>query len=338
MAVGRRRLILEVLSFAGALALVIFLMYRARPPTSYEESRVAMGTLVTITVYGANDGAASAAVGSAWREIERVDSLLTRYSRTSEVALLNEAGRAVVDSATATTVARALEIALATEGAFDPTVAPLMDLWKFGEEMALPDHAEIVAALGSVGYARVSADAEGGLVDLGGAQLDLDGIAKGRAVDRAVAALRRGGVESALVDAGGDIGLLGEGPRHGRWRIGIKDPRKEGLLGALKLRAGSVATSGDYQRCGFVDGVRYHHILNPGTGYPARGVLSATVVSDECMVADALATAVFVMGPTRGMSFIESVESVEGVIVSGEEDVENVLISTGLEDAFDAAR
>jgi len=334
---GRRRLFIEVAAFVGALALVLFLMYRARPPLSHEESRVAMGTLVSMTVIGLDEGEASSAMEDAWAEIERVDSLMTRYSDDSGVARLNARGGGRAERPLASVLHVALRVARTTSGAFDPTVAPLVDLWGFGEGMVLPEHADVRAALEMVDYERVRVDTTTLVVDLCGTEVDLDGVAKGYAVDAAVSALESAGVTSALVDAGGDIGLLGRGPRR-KWTIGIKDPRGEGLLGVLRLEGGSVATSGDYQRFGMVDGVRYHHILNPRTGYPARGVLSATVVCDDCVTADALATAVFVMGAVDGMAFIEATPGVEGVIVSGDESVDEVLVSSGLDDVFEDLR
>ena len=334
----RRRLIVEVATFVAVLGLVLFLMFRSRPPASYNDCRVAMGTVVSIAVFGMDDDVASSMVDVAWREIALVESTMTRYSGASEVERLNAHGGGVASRAVVDVVSRALDAAAMSGGAFDPTVGPLSDLWDFRDDMELPEHAALLAALERVGHERVTVDTASLSVELGGAELDLDGIAKGHAVDRAVTALQSMGVPAALVDAGGDIRTVGVGPRRGRWRIGVKDPRDEGLLGVLTLETGSVATSGDYQRCGFVDGVRYHHILSPRTGYPARGVMSATVVCDDCILADALATAVFVMGPSEGMRFIENRDGVEGVIVSGDEETEEVLVSSGLSDRFELAR
>lgn len=336
---GRKRLLVEIVAFFAVLALVFFLTRRARGPESFQESHVAMGTVVSVTVFAAAAETALAAIDVAYDEVRRIEELTTRYSSQSEVARLNARGGGRADPEVVFVLARALAAAEASGGAFDPTVGPLVDLWDFGEDMVLPDHGAILEALGRVGYRAVSVDTVASSVALpGGAAIDLDGIAKGHAVDSAIEALAAMGIESALVDAGGDIRLLGRGPRAGEWLVGIKHPRVEGLVGVLRLEGGSVATSGDYQRCGFVGDDRYHHILNPRTGYPVRGVVSATVTCERCIDADALATAVFVMGPRDGMAFIEATDGVEGVIVSGDNEIEEVLVSSGLVDRFDDAR
>lgn len=335
---ARGRLIAEVVAFAVVLALVVFFTHRARGPQGYEEHRVAMGTLVSVTVFGGDEEAARAAIEIACERMARVERLTTRYSSESEIERLNARGSGKVEPDVARVLSTALEVAGVTGGAFDPTVAPLVELWEFDADMVLPNHSDVLRALARVGFSSVRLDTLACRVDLGGATIDLDGIAKGFAVDRAVLALESMGVESAIVDAGGDIRLLGRAPRGREWRVGVKHPRAEGLLGVLRVRGGSVATSGDYQRCGFVDGVRYHHILNPRTGYPARGVVSVTVVCDRCADADALATAVFVMGATDGLAFVESRPGVECVIACGDEDVEEVFVSSGLEGKFEESR
>ncbi len=335
---SRGRLVAEVVVFVVALALVVFLTKRARGPEAYEEHRVAMGTLVSVTIFGGDEESARAAIGVAFDTMARVEHLTTRYSPGSDVERINASGGGSVDAGVARVVERALEVAETTGGAFDPTVAPLVDLWDFGRDMVLPEHQDILKALERVGYSRVEVDTSASLVTLRGAEIDLDGIAKGYAVDRAIEALREMGVKSAIVDAGGDVRLLGSAPRGGAWRIGVKDPRKEGLLGVIVLDEGSAATSGDYQRCGFVDGVRYHHILNPRTGYPARGVISVTVVCEMCIDADALATAVFVLGPDDGLEFVEATPGVECVIARGDAEVDEILVSSGLVGRFEEAR
>ncbi len=331
----RGRLIVEVVVFVAALAAVFFLTKRAKGPEAYEEHRVAMGTLVSVTVFGHDEESARAAIGVAFDTIDAVEALTTRYSPSSDIGRINADGGGVVDVGVSRLILRALDVAATTDGAFDPTVAPLVDLWDFDTDMVLPDHRDILDALEHVGYASVRVDTATRRVSLGATRLDLDGIAKGYAVDMAVQTLLSVGVESAVVDAGGDIRLLGDSPRGRSWRVGVKNPRGDGLLGVLSLDGGSAATSGDYQRYGIVDGVRYHHILDPHTGYPARGVLSVTIVCERCVDADALATAVFVMGPDNGLRFVEDTPGVECVIASGEDGVEEVLVSSGLSGRFE---
>ena len=336
---SRRRLIIEVVAFAVLLALVFLLSRRAQPPASLGEHRLAMGTLVSVTVFGGTPSDTEPAVSAAFEEIERVEALTTRYGAGSPIAVLNGRGGGPVSVDAGRVIARSLAVSEATAGAFDATVAPLVDAWTFDEDAQLPEHADIQRALERVGYRGVAVDTAAWRVDLAaGAAVDLDGIAKGYAVDRAISVLRGRGIEAAIVDAGGDVGLLGDSPHAGGWRIGVKHPRAEGLLGVLVLDGGSVATSGDYQRCAVIDGVRYHHILDPSTGYPARGVMSVTVAARRCVDADALATAVFVMGARDGLAFVEAAEGVEAVLVVGDERVEEVLVSSGLRDRFEEGR
>ena len=165
--------------------------------------------------------------------------------------------------------------------------------------------------------------------------IDLDGVAKGYAVDRAVAVLESMGIETGVVDAGGDVGFAGTPPGADGWRVGIQHPRQDGLLGVALLDGGGIATSGDYQRYAVVDSIRYHHILDPATGYPSRGVMSVTVATERAVDADALATAVFVLGPDEGLALIERTPGAEAVLVTGDADsVGRVLVSSGLKEKF----
>lgn len=339
MAANRRRLIFELVGLAVVVSLaVVFGSRRPGAPLSVTDHRLMMGTVVTVTVRAEDPDRARAAVDAALAEIARVEALTSRYSATSEIARINALGSAggeiVADPEVVRLIGRSLGIARASGGAFDVTIGPLVDIWPLTEGSTPPDERRILAVLPRTGYERVVVDTARGTLEVApGTAFDLDGVAKGYAVDRAIAVLGALGVGSAVVDAGGDIGLLGEAAGGG-WRVGVKDPRGEGLLGILTLTGGSVATSGDYQRFIIVDGVRYHHILDPSTGRPARGVISATVTAPDALDADALATAVFVLGAEDGMRLVEETDGVEVLIVVGDEDVDGILISAGLEGRF----
>ncbi|MFQ5835694.1 MAG: FAD:protein FMN transferase, partial [bacterium] len=151
-----------------------------------------------------------------------------------------------------------------------------------------------------------------------GMQIDLGGIAKGYAVDRAIESLRKNGIRRALVNAGGDLYALGSGPGKEKWQVGIQDPREEDkLLGIIKVKDVGVATSGDYRRYFTIEGRRFSHIVNPKTGQTVQDVpMSVTVIAPDATTADALATGVFVLGPQKGIELIESLPQVEGMIVS----------------------
>ncbi len=180
-------------------------------------------------------------------------------------------------------------------GAFDLTVGVLAELWGFrSKAYRLPRPEEIGQALRFVGMEKIQ-QANGKLVLPEGVMLDWGGIAKGWAVDQASKALRAAGVKRGFINAGGDLFCWGENPHNQAWRVGIKHPRQPGFLGVLEIRNLAAATSGDYQRYFLVNGVRYHHIFNPKTGWPARGKQSVTVIGPETVLCDCLATALFVL-------------------------------------------
>lgn len=279
----------------------------ARRAQRFTGSEFVMDTLVSVTVYGpqaAENGRA------ALDEFRRLDRLLSAYLPDSDVGRVNAAaGREAVrvSRETAALVALSLKYAALSGGRFDPTVGPLVRLWGVGEgRTEPPSPVEIAAARRLVDYRRVMVDqAEGRLyLPQRGMALDLGGVAKGYAADRAAAALRARGVSSALIDAGGNIVALGTRPGGRPWRIGIRHPRREGqILGVLSVADRAVVTSGDYERFFLHGGRRYHHILDSHTGRPAEGFTSVTIVAPSSTLADLLSTAVFVLGPKDGPAF-----------------------------------
>lgn len=289
------------------------------PEQDLRQSRILLGTLVEIQVPQAN-GAAQAAVAAAFAEIARIEALMSPHVPGSDVARLSLSAEPLEVSAdTATVLTLGLEIAQASQGAFDLTLGRLKDLWDIeGEAPQVPDDEAIAAALGGIGPDALRL--QGRMVDKAAPHLavDLGGIAKGYAIDRAIAILREAGIENASVNAGGDLRLLG---RRGErpWRIGIRHPRSaEELLATLELTDRAVVTSGDYERYFELDGLRYHHLFDPRSGRPARLVRSVTLVADSALLADALATAVFVLGPEAGMKLLSAYPGVEALIVDAQ--------------------
>ena len=341
---NRRRFLGEILALVAVVALILVFSMRWKRdgPPSIDEHRIMMGTIVSIEVFSTDEDAAATAIEAAFDEIARVEALTTRYSPGSEISRINAAAdgasEILVSPELMGIVRRAIGISELSGGAFDATIAPVVDLWVFDEGAVVPSREAIEAALPFVDYRTVVVDTVVGSLRMpSGTAIDLDAIAKGYAVDRAVAVLAEHGVASAIVDAGGDIGFLGESPHEDGWRVGLKHPRGEGLLGVVSLDSGGVATSGDYQRYTMVGDRRYHHVLDPATGYPARGVMSVTVAAETAMDADALATAVFVMGPDHGMWLVEELAAVEAVIITGDDDIEEIMASSGLRGRFHAA-
>ena len=226
----------------------------------------------------------------------------------------------------------AAQVSAWTEGGFDITFGALAEIWKFDHDQdgRVPGAAEIAAHRARVDYRAVVVDDGPGTVRLArpGVHVHLGGIGKGYAVDRAVAMLRGAGLTDFMVQAGGDLyvaGRAGDTP----WRLGIQDPRGTGgePFAVVELTDATFSTSGDYERFFVKDGVRYHHIVDPKTGEPARECRSVTIVAREAVWADGLSTGVFILGPERGMALVERLPDVDAVIVTADN---RVLVSRGL--------
>jgi thiamine biosynthesis lipoprotein len=292
--------------------------------STYKESRIVMGTVVQITVAHSDEALARRAMEKAFGEFERLDRILSSYLSDSEVSLIN--GRAGLEDVRVSgellsLLVQAVEASRETGGAFDVTVGPLVELWQFDAGGKVPAPEDLETALGLVDYRGLDLDVKESTVGLaaGGMKIDLGGIGKGFAVDRAANLLLEEGVENAIIDAGGDLRLLGSRPGKDFWRIGIRHPRDPArLLVSLDLAARAVVTSGDYERFFMAGGKRYHHLLDPATGFPAEECQSVTVVAGDTASADAYATAAFVLGPQRGLELLRRLPGVEGIIVDRE--------------------
>jgi len=284
-----------------------------------QRSRLLMGTVVEITAIGPERARLDRAVDAAFAEMGRIETLMSSHRPDSDVARLSAAGETIVAAETATVIALGRDVAIRSGGAFDMGLGRLKALWDIeGEKPHLPSAAEIRTALAGTGpddlrlEGRTVAKADPRLA------VDLGGIAKGYAVDRAAAVLAARGVRHAAVNAGGDMRLLGDHEGR-RWRIGIQHPRhSEALLATLDLADCAVVTSGDYERYFERDGVRYHHLFDPRSGRPARLCQAVTVVAPRAALADALATAAFVLGPEAGLELLRDYPEVEGLIVAAD--------------------
>lgn len=278
-------------------------------------------------------GAARAerAARAAVAEARRIEAKFSRYRAQSVVAALNgEAGRGpvVIDGETEHLIRAALELWKATGGRFDPTVGVLRRAWDF-KAARVPSAAEVAALLPLVDARAV--ELRHGAVALGkpGMELDLGGVGKEYAADRVAGVLREEGVDSAVINFLGDVRTLGRRGDGRPWRVGVQDPRDRSRC-RLVLRVGAeagVATSGDYERGFERDGVRYHHLLDATTGWPARGLASVTVVAPTAFDAGRLATAAFLLGPGAGRDLLERTASVEGAMIT---EAGELLATSGL--------
>jgi len=295
----------------------------AAPPPLHQSWTV-MGTTLEISAWDADTARARAGMAAARAAVFRVDTLMSLWRPASDLSAVNRrAGTdtlTVVDPETAAVLEAALDWAARSQGAFDPTVGPLVDVWGFYTDQGrLPPPSVLDAARALVGWTLVAFDPAARTVGLplAGMRLDLGGIAKGWAVDRGVAALEEAGVPTAMVDLGGNVRVYGEPPERDHWRVGVRDPRRASqLLAVLEVAGGAVATSGDYERFFVHEGVRYAHILDPRTGTPARGVAGTTAVAATGLEADVLSTVLFLLGPAAGCGVLAEVPAAGAVWVA----------------------
>jgi len=301
--------IVALLFFAGCA--------RAEP----SRAEFVMGTVCSVTLYDQAKTQVYRDIFSRLREIEDrmsanlPDTDLARVNATAGITPVQ------VHDDVFEVIERALYYAEISSGAFDLTVGPLVSLWGIGgDDPRVPTQAEIDAVLPLVNWRDVELDRERRSVFLRqpGMALDLGGIAKGYAADEAVAIIRKARLQRAIIDLGGNIITFGVRQDGRPWRVGIQNPldNRGAYIGIVEVRDRTVVTSGVYERNFEADGVLYHHIFSPFDGYPAAsGLLSVTIIADLSIDADALSTAVFVMGYERGISLLESLDGVEGIFV-----------------------
>lgn len=325
----RRRWAVVALAVAAAL---LVLSWWSRPQRA-ERTAVLMDTPVRVVVY-APRSRAEAAADAAMAEVSRLDLLWDPHQPQSDVARVNAAAGLApvpVSPETVELASLALQVARESGGAFDPTIRPLSAVWGFGESASegfvgahtVPDAAERASALALVNWRDLQVDPDAGTLYLTreGMGLEFGAIAKGYAARLVRDRLAAESVQAALVQLGGSIALLGQRPEGGAWQIAVQHPRlSDQYLATLSLTGGFADTAGDYQRYFEHDGVRYHHILDPATGAPARGMASVTVVAPQGEWADAYATAAFVLGMDEGYRFLVD-HGVEGLLVSDRGEV-----------------
>lgn len=295
----------------------------------------AMDTYMTVTVYGKEADEAAAAVMA---ELERLDGILSAEDPESEVYALNENGGWSLSEDTAYLVENSLALYEATGGAFDITIYPVARLWGFvGGEYAVPDEDELADALSYVGSDMLDYESGSGTLSMkDGMAIGLGAIAKGYSGDRILALLADYDVTGAVASLGGNIAVYGKKTDGSAWNIAIQDPEdSSSYICVVSLEGGvSVVTSGGYERYFEEDGVTYHHILDPETGYPASsGLISVSVISENGTAADALATAFFVMGMDEAVSFWKTNEDYDFEMILVDEDG-NIYITEGLADSY----
>jgi thiamine biosynthesis lipoprotein len=290
----------------------------------YHETRSAMGTDVEVYLYAPSATRAAVLMEAVFAEIERVEAALSTYRAHSELSRINRSAGATsvtTDPETFGLLRRALAFSAASGGAFDITVGPLVRAWGFSRgEGRLPTPEELAEARSATGWRHVLLDDVHRAVRFGipGLQLDLGGVGKGWALDSAAGVLRDHGVTTALIGAGrSSYYALGAPPRTEGWLVAVPDPTKPGqVLSTVRLRDGSLSTSGNSEKYFDLGGRRYSHIIDPRTGEPSEGTLQVTVTAASATVSDALSTTLFVLGPAEAAELIGRTHGAAALLVA----------------------
>lgn len=324
--------------FAIEAAVIILIIGCILHTRNYKQSHAelfTMDTIISLTTYGA-DG--QEAVDEATKEINRLNSLWSVGSPNSEISQINDIGGGKISPDTASLLQIAITAYQQTDGLFDFTIYPLMELWGFtSQEYHVPEQREISALLSTVDGSSVTVRDDHAVTLAPGQKIDLGGIAKGYASARIMEIFRKHGIKSALVSLGGNIQTLGRRPDGKPWRVGIQDPNGTTgeYLAVLSVKDKAVITSGGYERYFIENNRTYIHILDPRTGYPADSdLLSVTVISEDGAKADALSTALYIMGREKAVDYWKAHASEFDLVLI---DDTNVIYATdGVKDAIEA--
>lgn len=307
----------------------------------YQRTLKLMGSRFDLTVVAPDEAAGNRDMDMAIAEISRIERLISSWDPNSQTSKINtNAGIAPVkvDPELYGLIERALKISKLTQGAFDISYASMDKIWKFdGSVMEMPSEAAIKESVAKVGYQNIVLDPEKGTVflRLKGMKIGFGAIGKGYAADRAKALLLQNGVASGIINASGDLNAWGTQPNGKDWMVAIVNPlNKNKVFSWLPVHNGAVVTSGNYEKFVILNGERYTHIIDPRTGYPSKGIRSATIITKSAELADALATSIFVMGEDTGLDFVNQLNGVDCVIVDDDNKIvtSNNITLNGVED------
>ncbi len=296
------------------LVLILWIFFKEDPDNIQSQTRFLMDTFFTIQVPGDIDVLKD--IEKAFERIEEIDIKFNAFNPESPVYKFNTNGIPITDHEIVELVQKALDVSIKSNGNFDITLFPLSTLWGFFDESPkVPNKEDLDNTLKSIGYENIFIDKGELKKKKETTKIDLGSIAKGYALNEAKRILEQSGITSALIDGGGDIYALGA-YNNQPWVIGIRNPRGEGVVGSLELKDMAVVTSGDYERVFEEGGKKYHHILNPETGFPAEGLASVTVISPDPALADAWATAFFVLGKEKTLEILKKLHSIEVFLIT----------------------
>jgi len=320
---SERNVWIQVLSATAIILLLIWQAHRPRTVGLDSGYRQVMGTFTRVLAVASDKNTAEIAIEAAMTAIEHVDTLMSDWDPNSQLSAVNRRAFSepvAVDDDLFEVISAAVEYSKLSDGAFDITIAPVVLLWRQAKQTGIaPTDEQVAAARSKVGYKNLLLDGQAKTVQFAveGMALDLGGIAKGYAVDRATAAMRQAGATGGMVSVGGEVFCFGTpAGQKPHWFIGLQDPAdEEAILLRLKLDGRAVSTSGDYRRFVVINGQKHNHIVNPATAESASDFSSATLIAPTSMQADALATAVSVLGPEKGLALIDSVPDVEALLL-----------------------
>jgi len=327
-----RKILLAAFFGAILIVAVCLLIARNKPASSVEIDsgyRLVMGTFARVVAVASDAETAKKSIDAAFEQFRQIEALMSWRKPDSEIARVNRdayVNPIRVSRPTFEVLQKSVEFSRLSEGAFDITVGPLMELWRSAQDVnRVPTDAELQQVRSKVGFEKLVLDANNLTVRFAvdGMKLDLGGIAKGYAVDKAVEAMQNYGALAAMVDAGGNIRCFGSPPAKDSWLIGLQDPnvtdeqiKIDRPILTLKFTDNAVATSGDYRRFVVVGGRRHSHIVNPATGQSSESLASVTIICPNATDADALSTAVTVMGPEKGLALIERTPDAEAILIT----------------------
>jgi len=326
--VKRQLYVLAVLLIIAGVALGIRFFTTPRFKTASSGTREVMGTFARIVSVAPDSKTAKASVQAAFDELVRIDELMSDYKPASPLSQINKnafkapvaAGEEIME-----VLSLSKKYSKLSEGTFDVTIGPVVDLWRNSQKQGKkPSDRELADAKAKVGYEKLILNDSDNTVSFAaeGMRLDLGAVAKGYAIDSAVAVMKQTGAVAGLVEVGGDVMTFGVPPKPKKhWLIGLQDPtQQEDLLLVLKVNAMAVATSGNYQRYEQIEGKKHSHIKNPKTLHAADSLKSVTIIAPTAVIADILATTVSVIGPQKGLALIETIENTELIMIPADEE------------------
>lgn len=302
-----------------------------------KRSEMLMGTVISVTLYDSTD---ETILDKVFNKVKELESIFSINEAGTEVDKINDnAGiePVKVSDDTIAVVNEGLHYSELSHGKFDITIGPLVKLWDIPNATEIPTQEEIETVIPLTNYKDVTVDKTNKTVYLTkpGMMLDLGGIAKGYSADVISQMLTAEGIKSAIIDLGGNIFAHGEKVTGDSWKIGIQNPfsTRGEIVGAITVKNKSIVTSGVYERYIEVDGVKYHHILNPETGYPyENNIAGITIISDKSSTGDALSTSVFALGVEEGTKFVESLNGVDAIFVTKNNEI---YLTSGIKEIFD---